>query len=51
MVHFLLAPLPEGAAVEIEVDWKRRFDHMQQHSGSVLSMMSFSVYNLNGDNL
>lgn len=33
-MHFLLEPLQEGAEVEIEVDWKRRFDHMQQHSGT-----------------
>ena len=33
-VHFTLEPLKEGAEVEIEVDWGRRFDHMQQHSGN-----------------
>ena len=32
-VHFTQEPLDEGAEVEIEVDWGRRFDHMQQHSG------------------
>ena len=32
-VHFTQEPLEEGAEVEIEVDWDRRFDHMQQHSG------------------
>jgi len=34
--HVLDAPdpaLPEGAEVEGEVDWTRRFDHMQQHTG------------------
>lgn len=34
-VHFTQEPLKEGAQVEIEVDWGRRFDHMQQHSGTI----------------
>ena len=33
VVHLCQAPLPVGAAVEGEIDWARRFDHMQQHSG------------------
>ncbi|CAI8057506.1 Alanyl-tRNA editing protein Aarsd1 [Geodia barretti] len=33
-VHFTEEPLEEGAEVEVEVDWNRRFDHMQQHSGN-----------------
>lgn len=33
-VHFTQGPLKEGADVDIEVDWCRRFDHMQQHSGA-----------------
>ena len=32
-VHILPRPLEEGAEVEMVVDWGRRFDHMQQHSG------------------
>ena len=32
-VHFLLESIDEGVDVELEVDWARRFDHMQQHSG------------------
>ena len=32
-VHFTDEPIEAGAEVEIEVDWERRFDHMQQHSG------------------
>ena len=32
-VHYLDQPLEEGSEVHVEVDWKRRFDHMQQHSG------------------
>ena len=33
IVHLCDAPLAAGAAVEGEIDWARRFDHMQQHSG------------------
>ena len=34
-VHVTQEPLTEGAVVEIEIDWGRRFDHMQQHSGEL----------------
>ncbi len=33
IVHLCDAPLAAGAAVEGAIDWTRRFDHMQQHSG------------------
>jgi alanyl-tRNA synthetase len=33
VVHVLSSPLAEGAAVRGEIDWARRFDHMQQHTG------------------
>lgn len=32
-VHFVSSPLEEGQEVQVKVDWERRFDHMQQHSG------------------
>ncbi|XP_012672799.2 alanyl-tRNA editing protein Aarsd1 [Clupea harengus] len=35
-VHFVDAPLEEGQEVQLKVDWERRFDHMQQHSGQHL---------------
>ncbi|KAJ8715901.1 hypothetical protein PYW08_013186 [Mythimna loreyi] len=35
-VHFTKEPLEVGSTVEQEVDWERRFDHMQQHSGQHL---------------
>ena len=31
--HLCAGPLPVGETVEGEIDWARRFDHMQQHSG------------------
>jgi alanyl-tRNA synthetase len=33
--HFLAAPVPPGR-VTAELDWARRFDHMQQHTGQHL---------------
>ncbi|HEX4066768.1 MAG TPA: DHHA1 domain-containing protein [Acidobacteriaceae bacterium] len=34
--HFVRKPLAAGASVEGRVDWQRRFDHMQQHTGQHL---------------
>ncbi|NXO03377.1 AASD1 protein, partial [Rhinopomastus cyanomelas] len=34
--HFVLAPLEPGTEVLLSLDWDRRFDHMQQHSGQHL---------------
>ena len=33
IAHTCAAPLDVGSAVHGEIDWARRFDHMQQHSG------------------
>ncbi|XP_077290400.1 alanyl-tRNA editing protein Aarsd1 [Arctopsyche grandis] len=35
-VHFTLEPLTGGDTVQQKIDWDRRFDHMQQHSGQHL---------------
>ncbi|KAJ3277094.1 Alanyl-tRNA editing protein Aarsd1 [Terramyces sp. JEL0728] len=35
-VHITDAPLEVGKEVEIKLDWDRRYDHMQQHSGQHL---------------
>ncbi|XP_076153986.1 alanyl-tRNA editing protein Aarsd1 [Alosa pseudoharengus] len=35
-VHFVGSALQEGQEVKLKVDWERRFDHMQQHSGQHL---------------
>ena len=32
-MHYCDAPLPVGSAVQGTIDWARRFDYMQQHSG------------------
>jgi alanyl-tRNA synthetase len=34
--HFVRKPLSVGAKVEGRIDWPRRFDHMQQHTGQHL---------------
>lgn len=31
--HVVSAPMATGSEVEVEVDWARRYDHMQQHTG------------------
>ena len=46
VVHVLSSPVPEGAAVHGQIDWARRFDHMQQHTGQhVLSAALVRVGN------
>ena len=35
-LHFVEKPLEPGQTVLQKVDWNRRFDHMQQHSGQHL---------------
>ncbi len=34
--HFVSEPLAVGTHVEGQIDWERRFDHMQQHTGQHL---------------
>jgi alanyl-tRNA synthetase len=42
VVHVLERPWPEGREeVEGEVDWPRRFDHMQQHTGQHVLSAAF----------
>ena len=38
ILHLCDAPLEVGSIVNGKIDWKRRFDHMQQHSGEHLVM-------------
>jgi alanyl-tRNA synthetase len=33
VLHLLESPLPNGDSVEADINWARRFDHMQQHTG------------------
>jgi alanyl-tRNA synthetase len=40
--HYTRKPLQAGTAVEGELDWPRRLDHMQQHSGQHLLSAVFA---------
>jgi alanyl-tRNA synthetase len=40
--HLTSKPLVAGTAVHAEIDWERRLDHMQQHSGQHLLSAIFS---------
>ncbi len=41
VAHVLDRALPEGAAVHGRIDWARRFDHMQQHTGQHVLSAAF----------
>ena len=41
VVHILDAPLEPGASVHGEIDWPRRLDHMQQHTGQHMLSAAF----------
>lgn len=41
LVHVLDGPLDVGARVDGAVDWPRRFDHMQQHTGQHVLSAAF----------
>ncbi len=45
VMHLTSAPIPEGTEVEGTLDWQRRFDLMQQHSGEhIVSGMAHRLY-------
>ena len=39
-IHYVPETIPEATEVDLVVDWLRRFDHMQQHSGAFLTFIS-----------
>ena len=41
VVHVVLAPPAEGERVRGDIDWMRRFDHMQQHTGQHVLSAAF----------
>jgi alanyl-tRNA synthetase len=41
LVHVVDGPLQVGATVTGEIDWTRRFDHMQQHTGQHVLSAAF----------
>ena len=47
IVHLVDRPLQIGEAIKGQVDWQRRFDHMQQHTGQhVLSAAYDRLFNI-----
>ena len=44
VAHVLSAPVAGGAAVTGEIDWARRFDHMQQHTGQHVLSAAFDRF-------
>ena len=40
--HHTLKPLLAGTEVSAEIDWPRRLDHIQQHSGQHLLSAAFA---------
>ena len=48
IIHTCGAPVETGAVLEGSIDWSRRFDHMQQHSGEhILSGLLCALYDCN----
>ena len=41
IVHVVSAPVASGTRVRGEIDWARRFDHMQQHTGQHVLSAAF----------
>jgi alanyl-tRNA synthetase len=41
IAHVVDGPVPVGATVVGEIDWRRRFDHMQQHTGQHVLSAAF----------
>jgi alanyl-tRNA synthetase len=41
IVHVVAGPLAAGTTVTGEIDWPRRFDHMQQHTGQHILSAAF----------
>lgn len=45
IIHYCSEPLESGTAVAGQIDWTRRFDHMQQHTGEhIVSGLVHSAY-------
>lgn len=45
IIHFVDSEFKEGESVHLELDWNRRFDHMQNHTGEhILSGIIHKLY-------
>lgn len=45
-IHITDKPLEKDSAVRVELEWRRRLDHMQQHTGQHLLSAVLDKYNL-----
>lgn len=45
-VHLVDEPMEPGTSVKLELDWKRRMDHMQQHTGQHLLSAVLDSYEI-----
>ena len=43
-IHFTPTPFDVDQEVQLTVDWTRRWDNMQQHSGTRLFQRQFNIY-------
>src|SRR5690606_18113509 len=47
VLEALPSPVPEPSPVECVIDWQRRYDHMQQHSGQhLLSQLLYRLFGM-----
>ena len=37
VLHYVQQPVEEGASIQLQLDWRRRYDHMQMHTGKPLN--------------
>lgn len=44
IIHVLSVPLAQDTAVIGDIDWERRFDHMQQHTGQHILSGAFETF-------
>src|SRR3569832_1988751 len=42
IAHVLASPVPDADTIHGDIDWTRRFDHMQQHTGQHLLSAIFA---------
>ena len=46
IIHSCSSPLESGSQVTVEIDWNKRYCHMQLHSGQhLISAVAFKLYN------
>ena len=46
VLHFVEEALEEGSSIQLQVDWSRRYDHMQCHTGEQLGPKAVLMHSL-----